>query len=90
MTDGEKTGTEQVYSIRCKGRSVLRMEVLKIPVDVKVKISGRPESNTISSLVECPHNTGAYGERCKALSAYGGTEGICPYVVKLPDTLDRI
>ncbi len=82
----------QTYNIQCRGRDSAGKEVLQNPVDVSVKISKSPDSNDISSMVECPHNTGGHGQRCKASHPPGVDkvgEGVgCPYSFDVPYALE--
>ena len=84
---------EQTFPIQCKGRSTDGKECLDEAVDVKVKVYKSPDSNTISSRVECRYNTGAHGQRCTAFDL--GTveksgKGIsCPYSFDIPQGLER-
>jgi len=78
------------FPIRCKGRDEERKEVLDKPVDVKVNIS-KIADRYISFDVDCPYNTGAHGQRCKA--SHPGVdkigEGItCAYSLDLPYAID--
>ena len=57
---------EQTYPVKCKGRNADGNSALKKPVRVEVKIYKSPGSNSISSEVKCPYNTGGHGQRCKA------------------------
>lgn len=79
--------TTQTYLIQCRGRNENGHEVLDSPTEVKLKIHQSPDSNNISSIVNCRYNTGGHGQRCKAshpdLDKIG--EGItCPYSFDLP------
>ena len=72
----------QTYLIKCNGINEKGEEVLKNPVKVEIEIYKRPGSNMISSIVECPHNTGAHGQRCKASHPDADKIGkgvTCPY-----------
>lgn len=82
-----------VFPIQCRGRNESREEVLLQPIEAKVRIF-QPNGNetTISTIVECLHNTGGHGDRCKAshpgIDKIG--EGIgCPYSLEIPFTLDQ-
>lgn len=85
---------EHTFQLSCKGRDPIGHEVLKKPVEVKVKVYQTPDSNQIKSLVyDCPYNTGGHGERCKA--SHPGTDSTgrnirCPYSFIIPDSLDHI
>ena len=80
-------------TIRCKGRNAARKEVLPEPVYVIVTIAQPAENeNDIFLSVECPHNTGGHGQRCKAshpeIDKVG--DGIaCPYAVDIPYASDN-
>ncbi|MEK6854931.1 MAG: hypothetical protein AABX73_01795 [Nanoarchaeota archaeon] len=87
-----KQYVKQTFPIQCKGRDANGLEVLTEPVNVNVKIHKSPGSNTISSNVECPYNTGGHGQRCKAshpdVDKVG--EGVgCPYSFDIPYALER-
>jgi hypothetical protein len=84
---------EQNFPIECFGRGKGREEVLKTPVHVKVKIYQviGDEKNISSQVLECPHNTGSHGQRCKASHPYVDKidEGItCPYSFDIPFAID--
>ena len=83
---------EQTFPIQCKGRNNKGLEVLSVPVDVIVEIHVSPGSNTISSTVKCPYNTGGHGQRCKAshpnVDKVGDGVG-CPYSFDIPYALKR-
>jgi hypothetical protein len=82
----------QTYPIECKGRDDLGAVVLATPVPAKVVISQRVGSNMISSIVKCPYNTGAHGERCKASHPDSDKEGagvLCPYSFDIPYALEK-
>jgi len=55
---------EQTYPIKCKGRDTKGNECLGEDVDIKIKIYKSPDTNIISSNVECRYNTGGHGQRC--------------------------
>lgn len=87
---------ETTFPVQCKGRDKDMKEVLKEPVEVKVKVYKSPGSNMISSIVECPYNIGGhgqrYGQRCKA--SHPGVDwkgkGIsCVYSFDLPYALEQ-
>ena len=64
---------EQNFPIECNGQRV-------------VKIFQRHGNETnISSIVDCPYNYGAHGERCKFYKA--GTRN-CPYSFDIPHALE--
>ena len=81
----------QNYPIQCKGRNESGDEVLDVPVDVGVKVSKSPRSNTISIDVTCPYNAGGHGQRCKAshpeVDKLGKGVG-CPYSLDIPYALE--
>lgn len=82
---------EQIFPIKCKGRDICMDEILDEPVDVKLKIYKSPGSNSISSIVDCPHNTGGHGQRCKASHPNKDKVGngiICPYSFDIPYALE--
>jgi len=82
---------KQTYPIECKGRNEIGDEVLTTPVSVNVEIHKSPGSNTISSNVDCPYNTGGHGQRCKAshpdVDKVGEGAG-CPYSFDIPYALE--
>ena len=83
---------EQTYSIECKGRNEKGQEVLSSPVEVNVKILKTAHSNDLSSLVECPYNTGSHGQRCKASHPYVDKVGDgvpCPYSFDIPYAFEK-
>lgn len=60
-------------------------------VRVEIKIYKRPGSSDLSSLVDCPYNTGGHGQRCKASHPHSDKfeEGVhCPYSFDLPYAFD--
>ncbi len=77
---------EQDFPIECKGRSPSGNEVLREAIEVKVKIYKRPGSSIISSEVQCPYNTGAHGEECRASNLH---DAGCPYAFDLPYDLEK-
>ena len=79
------------FRIECKGRNVKRQEVLKEPVNVRVEVWGRSNSDTIEINVHCPHNTEGHGQRCKA--SHPGRDKVgkgihCAYSLDLPHAMD--
>ena len=86
------TYLEMAFPIQCHGRDASRKEVLLEPVAVKVRVSQHHgDEKNISLDVECPHNTGGHGQRCKA--SHPNTdkvgEGVgCPYSVDIPYAID--
>lgn len=84
---------EQNFPVECKGRDDEGNEVLDKPVAVNVKVYKSPGSSRISSLVECPYNTGGHGQRCKASHPPGvdkvGQGVICPYSFDIPYALEK-
>ena len=83
----------QVFPILCKGRDTEGNECLEKAVQVELKVSQSPGTNSISSQVTCPYNTGGHGQRCTAFDL--GTvektgQGIlCPYAFDIPYALER-
>ena len=82
---------KQIYPIQCRGRDRKGNEVLETPVEAEVKIYNSG-SNTISSDVECPYNTGGHGQRCKAShpdvdKKWGGIG--CPYSFDIPYAFEK-
>lgn len=58
---------EQVFPIQCCGRDTAQKDVFLEPVTVRVCVSqSKGNEKNISLSVECPHNTGGHGQRCKA------------------------
>ena len=82
---------EQIFPIQCRGRDEQGKEVLKEPIDVKVKIYKSPGISMICSDVSsCQYNTGGHGQRCKASHPDKDKVGDgvnCPYAVDLPLSL---
>ena len=81
---------EQTYNPKCSGRDNLKRNVLENPVEVKVTI--KQVGNSLSSIVECPHNTGDGGKRCNAKhleSETFGETGVCPYTFSIPEDFER-
>jgi len=77
---------EITFEIKCPGRKAPGIPALEKPVDVKVTF--RQSGNSIHGNVECPHNTGGHGQRCKASHPPGIDkvgEGVeCPYSLDIP------
>ena len=74
------------FNVSCSGRDAEGQEILVTPVSARVKVRLLEDGKTIDVGVECPHNTGGHGERCKA--SHPGQdkvgEGIrCPYAARL-------
>lgn len=84
---------EKVFPIKCRGRNALGEEVLPKPVSAKVKVYQSPgDEKNISLSVDCVHNTGGHGQRCKA--SHPGKdkvgEGVgCPYSADIPYALEK-
>ena len=76
------------FTVICKGRDKYRKEVLEEGVEVTVTMFQGYGSNIISSSVnDCPYNTGAHGQRCKASHPEQDKvgEGVgCPYSFDAP------
>lgn len=82
----------QKYPIECRGRNLLRKEVLPEPVLVLVEIFKFSGSNHLSSIVECPYNTGGHGDRCKASHPEVDKKEVgisCPYSFDIPYAIDK-
>ncbi|MBI4153775.1 hypothetical protein HY501_00405 [Candidatus Woesearchaeota archaeon] len=78
--DGEYI--EQIYPVNCRGRNNVGKPALKDPVSVAIRIYKSPDTNMISSDVNCQYITGGHSQRCKA--SHPGIDksgkGIhCPY-----------
>lgn len=84
---------KQIFPITCKGRNASGGEALAEPVKVDVTICKSPGSNTISSTLSCPYNTGAHGQRCRASHPEGVDkvgDGVgCPYAFDIPYALEK-
>ena len=84
---------EQEFPIICRGRDSKGKKVLETPVHVRVIISqfyGCVE--TISSTVDCIHNTGGHGQGCKA--SHPNIDKVdedvgCPYSFDIPYALKK-
>jgi len=81
----------QTYPVECKGRNEVGDEVLATPVSVTIEVYQSRGSYIISSIVQCPYNTGGHGQRCNA--SHPGVdkvgEGVgCPYSFDLPHALE--
>lgn len=76
-----------VFDIVCKGRDASGQEVLQEPVAVDFLVRVLENRMTVAMSVNCPHNTGGHGQRCKASHPSVdkvGEEGIsCPYAIDL-------
>ncbi len=71
--------------LSCWGRNASLEAVLDKPIQILVMVASQGGSLTIA--VDCPHNTGSHGHRCKAshpeVDKVG--DGIsCPYAIDLP------
>ena len=77
---------ECVFSIKCLGRRAPGKPALRVPVDVRVRVSDGGGSS-ISLNVECVHNAGGHGQRCTA-SHLGqekvGDGVLCPFSIDVP------
>lgn len=84
---------EMVFPIQCRGYDKAREEVLQKPVSAKVKVYQPPgDEKNISLSVDCVHNTGGHGQRCKAshLDKDKVGKGVgCPYSVDIPYVFDK-
>lgn len=78
---------EQVYPIECNGRNARGEHALCVPVNVRVKIYKSPDSNMISSIVECKYNKGSHGEEC-SVTKLSKEKVNCPYSFDLPYALE--
>jgi hypothetical protein len=85
---------EQNFPIKCGGRNKKGSEVLTEPIEVSIKVYKSPNSNDLSSIIDCPYNTGGHGQRCKASHPKGvdkiGEGVICPYSFDIPYALEPI
>lgn len=71
--------------VKCHGRGITREEVLTEDVSVAVWVRVYEDGKSIGISVDCPHNTGSHGQKCKA----SGKRGVlCPYAVDLPHVVD--
>ncbi|MFC1640985.1 hypothetical protein ACFL2D_02975 [Patescibacteria group bacterium] len=75
----------------CGGRNERGQSALQeqITVTLRVSLFG---TSMISLDVDCPHNTGGHGERCKASHPEQDKVGsgiTCPYTIDLPYAIDR-
>ena len=77
---------EEYQHCECKGRNKGGKEIFDIPVEMSILISSLGESVCVD--VECPYNTGAHGQRCKAahphIDKVEGKDVTCPYSFDLP------
>ena len=62
----EEEYVTKTFERECEGRDGSGKKVLQEPIAVKIEVHKSPDSRMISSLVDCPHNVGAHGQRCKA------------------------
>lgn len=80
------------FEIQCTGRDINLVpsaQVLKEPVSVMVQVE--KVGNSIYINVDCPHNTGSHGHRCKASHPDRDKvdrDTFCPYAVDLPYAMD--
>lgn len=86
----ETTQLVQTFSLKCKGRDKNKRNVLSEPVAFKVQVSVRGD-NALSLSVDCVHNTGGHGQRCKA--SHPGVDKpkddvFCPFSIDLPHVMD--
>ena len=83
---------EKVFPIKCCGRDVSGEAVFVEPIAVKVRVSqAHGDERNISLFVECPHNTGGHGQRCKAShpETDKADEGVaCAYSIDIPYAID--
>lgn len=83
---------EPRFPIECKGRDSRGKEVLDEAVKVEVRVSSLPPGLISLDVMDCPHNTGGHGQRCKASHPETDKVGkgvICPYSVDIPYALDH-
>ena len=83
---------EQRFPIRCKGRDENGNDVLEKAVNVVILVRKSPSSDTISTEVRCPYNTGGHGQRCKASHPRSDKVGDgvgCPYSLDIPYALEN-
>lgn len=83
------------FPIKCRGRNALRGEVFPANKAIEAKVviyQPNGIDTSISSTVECPHNTGGHGQRCKASHLNKDKVGdgvICPFSFDIPSALDQ-
>ena len=83
--------TTVVFHVLCKGRNSARKELLAEAVRVDIHARLQENEKSIAMHVNCPHNTGGHGQRCKA--SHPGQdkvgEGVhCAYSLDLPHAMD--
>lgn len=79
------------FHIMCKGRDASYKETLPKEIPVTVYVRLREDQKTIAMSVDCPHNTGGHGQRCKA--SHPGVDKVgdgilCPYSADIPRVID--
>lgn len=77
------------FDIQCRGRDSQGRVALDQPVEAKVW-AAQINEEVISLSVDCRHNTGPHGDRCRAShpNTHEIGEGMCPYAVDFPDAVD--
>ncbi len=84
--------TTVVFHVLCKGRNSERKEVLAEAIRVDVHARLAEDERSIAIHVNCPHNTGGHGQRCKASHPAGidkiGKGVHCAYSLDLPYAMD--
>jgi len=83
---------EQAFPVQCKGRDNKGNEVLEEAIEVTITVYKGSGSNTLSSSVNCPYNTGGHGQRCNASNPEINKvrKGVvCPYAFDLPYALEK-
>jgi len=83
----EKAEKHLEFHIKCKGRNFQGKESLEKAVDATINILQIPNSNTLSSYINCRHALGENGQICNAsyseLDKNWG-EISCPYRFNIP------
>ena len=80
---------QQDFPVKCLGRDHTRKPVLEEAVHVQVNIHQNPDSDTISSSVNCIHIHGSHSQYCNASGEGNTAKIVCPYSFDLPNALDK-
>jgi len=92
----EKAEKPLEFHIKCKGRNFQGKESLEKAVDAIVNIIQIPNSNIISSYVNCMYALGENGQICHAsylnMHIFDKNWGkiSCPYKVNIPSDLEKL